>query len=171
MACGWEAPSGPAAIGATLKHSDETFTIGDAAGRYFLAPVAEREAEAVVNQILGKSDTVDYSWIPHVIFSDPEIAAAGLTLAEAQKIDSSAFEKQFPLYFSGRYAVEYPTENGFGIGVYSGNGRLLGVHFAGNGVVELLGATLSQVHMLMMPHPCLFEIIQKIGHNIPLRTR
>ena len=154
LACGWEAPSIPAAIGATLKCPDGTFTIGDATGRYFLAPVAEREAEAVVNQILGKSDTVDYSWIPHVIFSDPEIAAAGLT---------SAFEKQFPLYFSGRYAVECPAENGFGIGVYSGNGRLLGVHFAGNGVIELLGATLSQVHIPMMPHPCLFEIIQEIG--------
>lgn len=146
MACGWEASLGPAAIGAALKCPDGTFTIGDAAGRYFLAPVAEREAEAVVNQILGKSDTVDYSWIPHVIFSDPEIAAAGLTLAEAQKIDSSAFEKQFPLCFSGRYAVEYPAENGFGIGVYSGTGRLIGIHLAGTGVTELLGATLSQAH-------------------------
>ena len=167
LACGWEAPSAPAAIGAALKCPDGTFTIGDAAGRHFLAPVAEREAEAAVNQILGKSDIVDYSWIPHVIFSDPEIAAAGLTLAEAQKIDSSAFEKQFPLCFSSRYAVEYPAENGFGIGVYSGNGRLLGVHLVGTGAVELLGATLSQAHILMMPHPCLFEIIQKIG--LPLK--
>lgn len=163
LACGWEAPSGPATIDATLKCPDGTFTIGDATGRYFLAPVAEREAEAAVNQILGKSDTVDYSWIPHVIFSDPEIAAAGLTLAEAQENDLSAFEKQFPLCFSGRYVVEYPAENGFGIGVYSGNGRLLGVHFAGNGVIELLGATLSQVHIPMMPHPCLVEIVQNIG--------
>ena len=48
------------------------------------------------------------------------------------------------------------------LGAY-GNGRLLGVHFAGNGVIELLGATLSQVHIPMMPHPCLFEIIQEIG--------
>lgn len=163
LACGWEALSAPAAIGAALKCPDGTFTIGDAAGRHFLAPVAEREAEAAVNQILGKSDTVDYSWTPHVIFSDPEIAAAGLTLAEAQKNDPSAFEKQFPLCFSSRYAVEYPAENGFGIEVYSGNGRLLGVHLAGTGVVELLGTTLSQAHMPMMPHPCLVEIVQNIG--------
>ncbi len=88
-------------------------------------------------------------------------------MGEAQKIDSSAFEKQFPLCFSGRYAVEYPAENGFGIGVYSGNGRLIGIHLAGTGAVELLGATLSQFHIPMMPHPCLFEIIQKI---IPVLT-
>ena len=163
LACGREAPLGSTAIGTALKCPDGTFTIGDEAGRYFLAPVAEREAEAAVNQILGKSDTVDYSWIPHVIFSDPEIAAAGLTLAEAQKNDPSAFEKQFPLCFSGRYAVEYPAENGFGIGVYSGTGGLVGIHLAGTGAVELLGATLSQAHIPMLPHPCLVEIVSNTG--------
>ena len=168
LACGWEVPSDPADIGATLKCPDGTFTIGDATGRHFLAPVAEREAEAAVNQILGKSDTVDYSWIPHVIFSDPEIAAAGLTLAEAQKKDPSAFEKQFPLCFSGRYAVEYPTENGFGIGVYTGIGRLIGIHLAGTGTIELLGATLHKNHVSMMLHPCFLELLRVVAGRIPV---
>lgn len=162
LACGWEAPSAPVAIGAALKCPDGTFTIGDAAGRHFLAPVAEREAETAVNQILGKSDIVDYSWTPHVIFSDPEIAAAGLTLAEAQKNDPSAFEKQFPLCFSGRYAVEYPAENGFGIGVYSGTDRLIGIHLAGTGTIELLGAALHKNHVSMMLHPCFLELLHVV---------
>ena len=64
-----------------------------------------------------------------------------------------------------RYAVEYPAENGFGIGVYSGNGRLIGIHLAGTGAIELLGATLSQAHIPMLPHPCLAEIVLKTAND------
>lgn len=155
LACGWEASPIILEADKFRNRPDGLFLIGDAAGRHFLAPVAEQEAEAAVNHILGKSDAVDYSWIPHVIFSDPEIASAGKRLAEAQKIDPSAYEKHFPLNLSARYGIEHPSENGCGICVYSGKGELIGVHLAGAGSIELL----NSYHITKAIHPSIVEWI------------
>ena len=61
----------------------------------------------------------------------------------------------------------YPPHHGAhwaytGIGVYSGTGRLIGIHLAGTGTIELLGAALHKNHVSMMSHPCFLELLHVV---------
>lgn len=150
ITCGWEAA-------AAVPASPGVQVIGDAAGRHFLAPVAEWEAEAAVDRLCGISPERTLPVVARVIFAIPEVATAGLTLDEARKMDTAAYERRLPLPLSGRYMAEHPLENGFGVGVYSGAGELQGVHLAGSGAAELAGAFQINGRAVMPPHPSLSE--------------
>ena len=50
------------------------YAAGDANGKYMLAHVAYREAEVAVNNIIGIADWMDYSAIPGVIYTQPEVS-------------------------------------------------------------------------------------------------
>ena len=150
ITCGWEAA-------VAVPVSPGVQVIGDAAGRRFLAPVAEWEAEAAVDRLCGISPERTLPVVARAIFAIPEVATAGLTLDEARKMDTAAYERQLPLTLSGRYMAEHPLENGFGVGVYSGAGELQGVHLAGSGAAELAGAFQINGRTVMPPHPSLSE--------------
>src|SRR5689334_11930514 len=61
------------------------FAIGDVAGEPMLAHKASHEARVAVDAIEGQKAVFDPAAIPAVVFTDPEIAWAGLTEAEAEK--------------------------------------------------------------------------------------
>ena len=150
ITCGWEAA-------AAVPASPGVQVIGDAAGRRFLAPVAEWEAEAAVDRLCGISPERTQPVVARAIFAIPEVATAGMTLDEARKMDAAAYERRLPLTLSGRYMAEHPLENGFGVGVYSCAGELQGVHLAGSGAAELAGAFQINGRAVMPPHPSLSE--------------
>ena len=50
-----------------------------------LAHTAYREAEVVVNTILGDVDEVNYDAIPNVIYTNPEVASVGHTEQSAKE--------------------------------------------------------------------------------------
>lgn len=150
ITCGWEAA-------AAVPASPGVQVIGDAAGRHFLAPVAEWEAEAAVDRLCGISPERTLPVVARAIFAIPEVATAGMTLDEARQMDAAAYERRLPLTLSGRYMAEHPLENGFGVGVYSGAGELLGVHLAGSGAAELAGSFQINGRAVMPPHPSLSE--------------
>jgi glutathione reductase (NADPH) len=61
------------------------YALGDsAAKRYPLSPVALREAEVTIENILnGNAMTMDYSVVPSVVFTHPPLTSVGLTEEEA----------------------------------------------------------------------------------------
>jgi dihydrolipoamide dehydrogenase len=61
------------------------WAFGDVAGIYLFKHSANREAEYVLNNIVGKKKAVDYDPMPHAVFSDPQIAGVGLTEQEARE--------------------------------------------------------------------------------------
>jgi len=62
------------------------FAIGDANGQQMFRHVANREAEIVAqNAFYGASIKVDYSAVPHAVYSHPQIASVGLTEAKARE--------------------------------------------------------------------------------------
>src|SRR4029077_9204078 len=61
------------------------YAIGDVAGQPMLAHKASREPEVVAEVIAGHKAEFDVRCIPSVIFSDPEVASAGITADEAEK--------------------------------------------------------------------------------------
>src|SRR5688572_29176323 len=61
------------------------FAIGDVAGEPMLAHKASHEARVAVEAIEGQKAVFEPAAIPAVVFTEPEIAWAGLTEAEAEK--------------------------------------------------------------------------------------
>ena len=61
------------------------FAIGDVAGDPMLAHKASHEARVAVEAIHGKPSVFEPRAIPAVVFTDPELAWAGLTETEAKK--------------------------------------------------------------------------------------
>lgn len=147
LACGWES---------AINQCDLTnlHIIGDASGKVFSAPAAEQDAAGAVRKILGQPDKRSYYDFPHVIFTTPEVACWGQTLQQARFVDPQATEVITPLSVSSRYAIEHPTENGFCIKVFSGEGFLIGFHIVGTGASELL----SSVTKIPI-HPSLSELM------------
>ena len=88
------------------------YAIGDVTGKIMLAHVAYRQAEAAVNNILGLSDSVDYSAVPSVIYTQPETAWAGLNEEEAKAQGFEIIVKKTSINMSGRHVVENGITNG-----------------------------------------------------------
>jgi pyruvate/2-oxoglutarate dehydrogenase complex dihydrolipoamide dehydrogenase (E3) component len=67
------------------RAADGVWAIGDVTGIMQFTHVAMYQARVVADNILGNPRRARYDGIPRVIFSDPEIAAVGLTSEEAQQ--------------------------------------------------------------------------------------
>lgn len=64
---------------------DGLWAVGDVTRVAMFTHVAQYQGRVVADTILGKARTADYTGIPRVVFADPEIAAVGLTRAQAQE--------------------------------------------------------------------------------------
>src|SRR5262249_19014140 len=62
-----------------------TYAVGDCAGYWQLAHTAFREGEVAAENACGHDAIVDNRGVPRPIYTDPEIAAVGLTEAEARE--------------------------------------------------------------------------------------
>ena len=61
------------------------YAVGDCAGYWQLAHTAFREGEVAAENACGHEATADIRAVPRPIYTDPEIAAVGLTEAEARE--------------------------------------------------------------------------------------
>ncbi len=60
------------------------YAVGDCARTMALAPVADREALVAATNIVGSALDMDYTTVPSVCFTEPPLAAVGLTESQAQ---------------------------------------------------------------------------------------
>lgn len=59
---------------------------GDVSSRIALETVAAKEgAIATMNALQGERRTINYDWVPHAVFTNPQVASVGLTDAEAAR--------------------------------------------------------------------------------------
>jgi len=146
------------------------YAAGDVTGFSLLAHTASREGEVVVNNLIGKDDTMNYNAIASVVYTNPEVAAAGET-EESAKAKAIEYEvRKLSLAYSGRFVAE--NEGGVGLCKILTNkgGVIIGVHILGNPASEIIfGAsmaieqklTLEQWQKIIFPHPTVCEIIKE----------
>ncbi|MDQ3728445.1 MAG: NAD(P)/FAD-dependent oxidoreductase, partial [Actinomycetota bacterium] len=67
------------------RAGDGVWAVGDVTGVMPFTHVGMYQARVVVDDIAGNPRTADYTAIPRVVFSDPEIAAVGLTDEQARQ--------------------------------------------------------------------------------------
>lgn len=147
------------------------FAAGDVTGFSMLAHTASREAEVVVNNLTGRRDVMRYNAIPGVVYTNPEVAAAGHTLESARAAGLDAVERKLPMAYTGRFVAENEGVNGLcKVIVGREHGEVLGVHMIGNPCSEIIyGAcmaieqemTVTQLEEVVFPHPTVSEIVRE----------
>ena len=147
------------------------YAIGDVAGEPMLAHKASHEGRAAVDAIAGDRN-VEFSpaAIPAVVFTDPEIAWAGLTETEAERQGIKVSIAKFPWGASGRAISLGRTDGVTKLVIHPESQRVLGVGICGPGAGELIsegvlaiemGATAQDMAMTIHPHPTLSETVME----------
>ncbi|WP_165985228.1 NAD(P)/FAD-dependent oxidoreductase [Streptomyces sp. YIM 98790] len=78
-------PHGELPIDEHGRLADGLWALGDVTGIAMFTHVAKYQARIVTDAILGRPRAADYTAVPRVVFADPEIAAVGLTEAQARR--------------------------------------------------------------------------------------
>lgn len=65
--------------------TDGVWAVGDVTGVALFTHVGKYQSRIAVDDIAGRDPRADYRSVPRVVFSDPEIAAVGLTSEQARK--------------------------------------------------------------------------------------
>ncbi len=142
------------------------WAIGDAVRGPMLAHKGSEEGLMVAEQIAGHVAHIDYSTIPSVIYTQPEIAWVGQT-EQALRAEGVAYRSGlFPFAANGRARAAGQTEGFIKILADEKTDRLLGVHIMGAQASELvaeaviamqLGGSAEDIALTVFAHPTLSE--------------
>lgn len=146
------------------------YAVGDITGHSMLAHTAIREGEVAVNHMVGKQDTMRYDTVPSVVYTNPEVAAVGLTEEEAAAQGLSVRVIKLPMAYSGRFVAENEGGNGLFKLVVDEHDNVVGCHMLGNPASELIvtvglaierNLSLEDIKRVVFPHPTVGEIIHE----------
>jgi dihydrolipoamide dehydrogenase len=155
------------------------FAIGDIVDGPMLAHKASEEGVAVAEIIAGHQPKIEYAAIPNVVYTNPEVAAVGMTEAEAKsaglevKVGTSLFKANSRARCTGE-------ENGFvKMIVEAKTGTIIGIHIIGAHASELIAegalaiqkrATVEEIARLPHAHPTLSEAIKEAALDVDKRA-
>ena len=154
---------------------------GDVTATIQLTPIASEQAQVAVEDMFGEGTrTMDYSFLPTAIFTDPELASVGLTEPEAKGaghdvgVASYAARDIVRPYYA---ATREETPHGLLKLVFDQTSRrVLGIHAAVRGGSELvqgyavalrLGATVEDLALTHYAFPTHGEAIHYAAETIP----
>lgn len=146
------------------------FAIGDVVGEPMLAHKASHEGRTAVEVIAGHKYTFEPNAIPAVVFTDPEVAWAGLTETQAQAEGRQVKVAKFPWGASGRAITLDRPEGMTKLLIDPQTERVLGVGIVGAGAGELIAEGVLAIEMAALagdleltihPHPTLSETVME----------
>jgi len=146
------------------------YAIGDIAGEPMLAHKASHEGRVAVEAIAGHKVAFEPKAIPAVVFTDPEIAWAGLTENQAKEKNIKYEVVKFPWAASGRALTLDRSDGVTKLIINPDDQRILGVGICGPGAGELIaegvlaiemGANVTDLKLTIHPHPTLSETIME----------
>ena len=147
------------------------WALGDIAGKYLFKHSANLEAEYTIHNMLsGHRIPVDYTAMPHAIFSYPQIAGVGATEQE--------LKEKGVKYLKGTYKYEDTgmgmallEKDGFVKFLADYNGKILGCHIIGPEASTLIhevlismkkgNSHLNDIINTVHIHPALSEVVER----------
>jgi dihydrolipoamide dehydrogenase len=151
---------------------DGVYALGDIAGNYMFKHSANYEAENVLyNIVTGEDTSIDYTAMPHAIFSHPQISGVGTT---EQELEDEDVEYDTATYEYGKtgMGLAHKEEDGFvKVIAEEESGRILGCHVMGphassiiHEVLVAMRAGTGRVHDIQDTihiHPALNEVVHR----------
>ena len=125
-----------------MRAADGVWAVGDITGKGQFTHMSMYQADIAVRDILGSGgSSADYSAVPHVTFTDPEVGSVGMTLAQAREAGFSVRVGRAQIPYSARGWIHKAGNDGF-IKVIedSERGVLLGATSVGPAGGEVLSA-------------------------------
>ena len=146
------------------------YAIGDVSGPPLLAHKATKEGEIVAEVIAGHKAEKDWATIPGAIFTDPEIATAGMTVEEAKQKGIEVTVGKFPFAALGKAMAMNETDGFVKIVADKKTKQVLGVHIVGPEASNIISeaalslemaAFLDDIALTIHPHPTLGESLME----------
>lgn len=155
-------------VDARLRTTNKkVFAIGDAAGGFQFTHVAGYHAGIVIRNILFKLPAkVDYSALPWVTYTDPELAHVGMTEAQAREKHADIRVLRHPFAENDRAQAERNTD-GLAKIITTAKGVIVGASIVGPHAGELLQSWILPIQKKMkigaiagiiIPYPTLGEV-------------
>jgi pyruvate/2-oxoglutarate dehydrogenase complex dihydrolipoamide dehydrogenase (E3) component len=148
------------------------YAAGDAAGGLQFTHLAGDHASTLIRNILFKTPAKRRDLLcPRATYCDPEVAAVGLTEAEAKAMDPSCRVVKWPLKENDRAQAERDTQGLIKAFIGKG-GRILGATIAGRGAGDLIGLwsfalanrlKIGAMTAYIAPYPTRGEISKRAG--------
>ena len=144
------------------------YAIGDVVGEPMLAHKAMHEGRTAVEAIAGRKVAFEPHAIPAVVFTDPEVAWAGLTETQAKESGREITVAKFPWGASGRAITLDRPEGMTKLIIDPKTERILGVGIVGVGAGEMIAEGVLAIEMAALagdleltihPHPTLSETV------------
>jgi len=144
------------------------FAVGDANGQQMFTHMANREAAIVVQNVFyGNRLKVDYTAVPHAVYSHPQIASVGLTEEDARKNHKIMVGRT--KYIDVAKGEAMLEKQGYVKAIIErGTDRILGFHIIGPYAPELIqevvnaiisGGSIDEINQGIHIHPALSELI------------
>ncbi|MCZ8373860.1 MAG: FAD-dependent oxidoreductase [Beijerinckiaceae bacterium] len=153
-----------------ITSNRKVFAIGDVAGGPQFTHIAGYHAGIVIrNALFGLPAKVDYRALPWVTYTDPELAHAGLTEAEARKAGRTVEVLNWTFALNDRAQAERATE-GLAKVILGPKGTILGATIVGPRAGELIGTwalaisarlKIGAIAGAVLPYPTLSEISKR----------
>ena len=166
-------------------NAPDIYAIGDCVRGPMLAHKGTEEGVMVAERIAGQKTQVNYSCVPSVIYTHPEIAWVGLGEDELKERGDAYAVGAFPFAASGRAMASGETDGSVKILADAQTDRILGVQVFGPQASELIAqaviamefnATSEDLGLTMFAHPSLSEAVHEAalalhGHAIHIANK
>ena len=156
------------------------YAIGDVSSKIQLAHVATAQGEACVEMICGREPTVDVSIVPSCVYCRPEIAAVGLTEAEAKEAGIPAKAGKCVMFSNARTMIADPGRCFMKVVARTDTREIIGAQLMCEHSTDMISQisqaianhmTVEQLMKAMRPHPtfeealgeALMELSAKLG--------
>lgn len=150
----------------TLQLKNDIYAVGDVNGLFQLAHAASRQGEVAASNLCGMPAVYHNESVPRAIYTSPEIAAVGLSRAQAEAQGIPVKSHKAFLLANGRAVAQDQTEGYYELLSDAQTGRLVGAVLAGAVATELVHAvavalaaqmTVAQFKEVIFAHPTFAE--------------
>jgi mercuric reductase len=155
--------------------NDKVFAAGDVAGGPQFVYVAAAQGHlAAHNALRGTHDSLDYTGLPDVVFTDPQLARAGLTEAEALAAGYQCDCRLLDLDNVPRALVSHDTRGAIKLVADRQTGKVLGVHALADGAGDLIlaavyaikfGLTVTDLATTWAPYLTMSEALKLVAQS------
>ena len=151
------------------------YAIGDITGKIQLAHVASAQGMVAAANAAGKDKKMSYDIIPSCIYSNPEIAAVGLTEAEAKAKGLNVRTGSFSTAGNGRSKILGCMDGYARLVTDARTGEIYGATIVAPHATDMIAeivtamkaeATIEEIADAIHPHPTVSEIIMEAAHDV-----